>query len=118
MWLSWYNAGDLGSILGLGRSPGEGNGYLLQYSGLVNSMDFTVREVEKSWTRLNNFLTSLMLQELMGILQVTYRLSRRENSSTLTSQKSDLHSSSSDQFPCPEESRSRFLIKHSSGWLK
>ena len=33
------NAGDLGSILGLGRSPGEGKGYPLQYSGLENSMD-------------------------------------------------------------------------------
>ena len=31
--------GDLGSILGLGRSPGEGKGYPLQYSGLENSMD-------------------------------------------------------------------------------
>ena len=33
------NAGDLGVILGLGRSPGEGNGYPLQYSCLENSMD-------------------------------------------------------------------------------
>ena len=33
------NAGDLGSILGLGGSPGEGKGYPLQYSGLQNSMD-------------------------------------------------------------------------------
>ena len=33
------NAGDLGSIPGLGRSPEEGNGYPLQYSGLENSMD-------------------------------------------------------------------------------
>ena len=33
------NAGDLDSILGLGRSPGEGKGYLLQYSGLGNSKD-------------------------------------------------------------------------------
>ena len=32
-------AGDVGSIPGLGRSPGEGNGNLLQYSGLENSMD-------------------------------------------------------------------------------
>ena len=32
------NAGDLGSIPGLGRSPGEGIGYPLQYSGLGNSM--------------------------------------------------------------------------------
>ena len=33
------NAGDLGSIPGLGRYPGEGKGYPLQYSGLENSMD-------------------------------------------------------------------------------
>ena len=33
------NAGDLGSILGSGRSPGEGNGYSLQYSCLENYMD-------------------------------------------------------------------------------
>ena len=44
------NAGDLGSIPGLGRSPGEGNGYPLQYSGLENSMDCTVHGVTKSWT--------------------------------------------------------------------
>ena len=36
---SVYNKGDLGSILRLGRSPGEGKGYPLQYSGLENSMD-------------------------------------------------------------------------------
>ena len=33
------NAGDLGQIPGLGRSPGEGNGNPLQYSGLENPMD-------------------------------------------------------------------------------
>ena len=33
------NARDLGSVSGLGKSPGEGKGYLLQYSGLQNSMD-------------------------------------------------------------------------------
>ena len=36
---SAYNAGDLGSIPGLGRSPGEGNGSPLQYSCLENPMD-------------------------------------------------------------------------------
>ena len=36
------NAGDLGSIPGLGRSPGEENGYPFQYSGLENSMDSIV----------------------------------------------------------------------------
>ena len=34
-----YNVEDQGSILGLGRSPGEGKGYPLQFSGLENSMD-------------------------------------------------------------------------------
>ena len=33
------NAGDVGSIPGLGRSPGEGNGYQLQYSCLGNPLD-------------------------------------------------------------------------------
>ena len=42
------NAGDLGLIRGLGRSPREGNGYPLQYSGLENSMDYTVHGVAKS----------------------------------------------------------------------
>ena len=36
------NAGDLGSIFGLGRSPGKGKGYPLQYSGLENSMDHMI----------------------------------------------------------------------------
>ena len=36
---STCNAGDLGSIPGLERSPGEGKGYPLQYSGLENSTD-------------------------------------------------------------------------------
>ena len=49
------NAGDLGSISGLGRSPGEGKGYPLQYSGLENSMDYTVHGVAKSWTQLSDF---------------------------------------------------------------
>ncbi|KAI4539504.1 hypothetical protein MG293_010896 [Ovis ammon polii] len=35
------NVGDLGSIPGLGRSPGEQKGYPLQYSGLENSMDYS-----------------------------------------------------------------------------
>ena len=49
------SAGDLGSIPGLGRSPGEGNCYSLQYSGLENSMDCIVYGIAKSWTRLRNF---------------------------------------------------------------
>ena len=44
------NAGDLGLIPGLGRSPGEGKGYPLQYSGLENSMNSIVHGVTKSRT--------------------------------------------------------------------
>ena len=51
---STCNAGDLGSIPGLGRSPGEGKGYPLQYSGLENSMNCIVQGVAKSWTRLRD----------------------------------------------------------------
>ena len=49
------SVGDLGSIPGLGRSPGKGNGYPLQYSGLENSMDCTVHGVTKSRTQLRDF---------------------------------------------------------------
>ena len=54
------NAGEPGSIHGLGRSPGEGNGKPLQYSGLENPMDrgawgVRVHGVAKSWTRLSDF---------------------------------------------------------------
>ena len=44
------NAGDLGLVPVLGRSPGEGIGYPLQYSGLENFMDCIVHVVVKSWT--------------------------------------------------------------------
>ena len=44
------NAGDTGLIPGLGRSPGEGKGYPLQYSGLENSTDCIVHGVTKSQT--------------------------------------------------------------------
>ena len=44
------NVGNLGLIPGLGRSPGEGKGYPLQYPGLENSMDCLVHGVTKSWT--------------------------------------------------------------------
>ena len=42
------NVGDLGLIPGLGRYPGEGNSYPLQYSGLENSMDCIAHEVAES----------------------------------------------------------------------
>ena len=56
---SAFNAGDLSSIPGSGRSPGEGNGNPLQYSCLENSMDrgawwATVHGVTKSQTWLSD----------------------------------------------------------------
>ena len=45
---STCNARDLGLIPGLGRSPEEGNGYPLQYSGLESSMNCIVHGVTKS----------------------------------------------------------------------
>ena len=52
---SAHNEGDLSSIPGLGRSPGEGKGYPLQYPSLENSMDYIVHVVAKSQTQLSNF---------------------------------------------------------------
>ena len=54
---STCNVGDLGSTPGLGRSPGKGKNYPLQYSGLENSMDCVVHSVAKSWTRLSDCFT-------------------------------------------------------------
>ena len=48
------NVGDLGLIPVLGRSPGEGKSYPLQYSGLKNSMDCIVHGVVKSQTQLSD----------------------------------------------------------------
>ena len=60
------NAGHLGSIPGLGKSPGEGNGNPLQSSCLENPMGggagwATVHRVPKSWTRPNDFTFTFTL---------------------------------------------------------
>ena len=65
------NAGDLCSIPGSGRSPGEGNGNPLQYSCLENSIDrgtwqATVHGVTKSQTLLSEFHFSLSLDGNLG----------------------------------------------------
>ena len=63
--VSACNVGDLGLIPGLGRSPGEGKGYPLQYSDLENSMDHIVHGVAKSQTQLNDFHFHFLL--LLGL---------------------------------------------------
>ena len=64
---SAYNAGDLGSIPGLGRSPGEEHGNPLQYSCLGNPMDggawqTALHGVAKNWILLVTSLTHLLLK--------------------------------------------------------
>ena len=51
---------DLGLIPGLGRFPGVGKGYPLQYSGLENFMEYIVHGVAKSWTPLRDFHFSIL----------------------------------------------------------
>ena len=55
------NVGDLGSVPGLGRYPGEGKSYPLQYSGLENSIDYSI---ESDMTeRLSQLLLLALTQE-------------------------------------------------------
>ena len=72
--------GDLGSIPGLGRYPGEGNGYPLQYSSLENSMDCTAHGVAKGHTRLRDFHFHFSLSSLICFL---HKVSRTPYSSGL-----------------------------------
>ena len=62
------NVGDLGSIPGWGRSPGEGKGYPLQYSGLENSMDSPWGHKESGTTE------RLSLSAILGFLLLTILL--------------------------------------------
>ena len=61
------NVGDQGSFPGLGRSPGEGKGYPLQYSGLENSMDCIVHGVAKCWRRLSDFDLQMILKYIKSL---------------------------------------------------
>ena len=53
---STCNAGDPDLIPGLGRSPGDGNGYLLQYSGLENSTDRGAWQATVHGVKIKNYL--------------------------------------------------------------
>ena len=67
------NAGDLGLIPGLRRSPGEGKGCPLEYSGLENSMGYTVHGVAKSWTWLSDLHFACFLTNLYAGKEATVR---------------------------------------------
>ena len=82
------NAGDLGSILGLGRSPGEGKGYPFQYSGLENSMDYGPwgykRVGHDLTTRLNNnTCKGHKMNTTWAMLKITYGEMRMQSVSKL-----------------------------------
>ena len=69
------HASDLGSIPGLGRSPGEGKGHSLQYSGPENSMYYTVHRVPKTRTQLSNFhfhINLLLIALCVNLLWVVF----------------------------------------------
>ena len=69
------SVGNLGSIPGLGRSPGEGKGYPLWYSGLENSMDCMVHGMAKSQTRLSDFhLLHFTQGHPQGILMLSKKI--------------------------------------------
>ena len=74
---STCNMEDLGLIPGLGRSPGEGEDYPLQYSGLENSRDCRAPGIAKSQTRPSNFSLSLFFLELGCVLEIQSRLKRK-----------------------------------------
>ena len=77
--VSAYNAGDPGSVPGLGRSPGEGNGNPLQYSCLENPMDggawlATIHGVAKSRTRLSDFTFTISRRQWDALLGIQSRI--------------------------------------------
>jgi len=79
------NTGDMGLILGLERSPGEGNGYPLQYSCLENSMDrgawqATVHGIAKSWTQLILSFSHVATDDAVLLLGSLHHVCERERS--------------------------------------
>ena len=68
------NVGDLGWVPGLGRSPGEGKGYSLWYSGLENSMDYIVHggRKELDTTEQFSFFTSLLLRKKIAPYKIIF----------------------------------------------
>ena len=76
------NVGDLGLIPGLGRTPREGNGYPLQYSGLKKSMDCIVLGVTKSWRQLSNFIREIQIKTTMSYHLTTVRMGIIKKKST------------------------------------
>ena len=80
------NEGDLGSIPGLGRSSGEGNGYPLQYSGLETSMDYIhspcgSQRVRHHWMTFTRWHAYPTIMEVLG-LKVIFKLKKKKRCKT------------------------------------
>ena len=105
---STCNVGDLGSIPGLGRSPGEGKGYPLQYSALENMRDCIVHRVAKSLTRLSDFMNTTEFQVFCYITAKTGTMLVVQ--SCLTLQRHGLQHA---RLPCPSVSFFFDTRKHS-----
>ena len=84
------NAGDLGLIPCLGRSPGEGNGYPLQYSGPENSTSCIVHGVTMSWTRLSDIHFHYMPSSTFILMVSNFLIPSSASGKTTTPQKSRL----------------------------
>ena len=100
---STYSAGDLGSIPGSERCPGEGNGNLLQYSCLENRMDggawrARIHEVTNSQTQLSDF--TFFLTEAEDI-------NKRWQEYTEEMYKTDLHDPDRSRW-CDRSPRARY----------
>ena len=76
------NVGDLGLIPGLGRSPGEGNGYPLQYSGLENSMNCIVMGSQRLGQDWATFTLTLTFISDQGLIFKLYKELIRLNGKT------------------------------------
>ena len=101
------NVRDLGSIPGLGRSPGEGKGHPLQYSGLENSMDCTVYRVTKShtteWLSLSLFTSLSQTKAEFFYCLISFRMFSAvstKNSHNSTGSTLQLHSLPSREKNC------------------
>ena len=81
----------MGSIPGFGRSPGEGKGYPLQYSGLENSMDCIVHGVAKSWKQLSHFHFAKPIAVLFFLIKTRQFCTQRSPASSVLAREGLSH---------------------------
>ena len=130
MWESACNAGDPGSVPGLGRSPGEGNGNPLQYSCLGNHMDrgawrAAIHGIAKSWTRcvtdfhfhFFTFRLENMMTEIRNLMGLPRWRSVSQLSRSVLSDSLWPHEPQHARLPCPSSTPGACLLSCSlSQW--